>query len=81
MTKWTIKLDEFDIQYHPCPSMKAQILANFVIEYTIPDNKFEDEANDTIKLTMTPKPDLTLAWYYILMEYLTHKAVELVSSS
>ena len=62
MTKWIVKLDKFDIQYHPHPSMKAQVLANFIVKYTIPNNKPKDETDDTIKQTTTPKPDLRLTW-------------------
>ena len=62
MAKWTIKLDEFDIQYRPCPSMKAQVLADFVAKCTIPDNKPEDKANDKMKQAATPEPDLTSVW-------------------
>ena len=62
MTKWAIKLSKFDIQYHPRPSMKVQVLTNFVAECTIPNNKSEDKASDIIKQTMTPEPDLTSAW-------------------
>ena len=49
MTKWAIKLDEFDIQYRLRPLMKAQILADFIIECTISDNKPEDGIDDKIK--------------------------------
>ena len=62
MVKWVIKLSEFDIQYRPRPSMKAQVLADFVVKCTIPDNKSEDETSDTIKQAMTPESDLTSIW-------------------
>ena len=62
MVKWAIKLSEFDIQYCSRPSMKVQVLADFVVECTVLDNKPEDEANDTIKQTTTPESDLTLTW-------------------
>ena len=42
--------------------MKAQVLADFIAECTILDNKPEDEANDKIKWATTPKPDLMSAW-------------------
>ena len=53
-----MKLSEFDIQYHPRPSMKAQDLADFVAECTIPDNNPEDESNNKIKQVETLEPDL-----------------------
>src|SRR5215471_14034793 len=37
IAKWAIKLSEFDLQYRSRPSMKAQVLADFVVECTIPD--------------------------------------------
>ena len=62
MTKWAIKLNEFDIQYHPRPSMKAQVLVNFIVKCTISDNNPEDESNNKIKQVETLKPDLTSVW-------------------
>ena len=37
MAKWAIKLSEFDIAYRPRTAFKAQILADFVVECTIPE--------------------------------------------
>ena len=37
IAKWAIELTEFDINFQPRLSIKAQILADFVIECTIPD--------------------------------------------
>ncbi|XP_016206084.1 uncharacterized protein LOC107646414 [Arachis ipaensis] len=34
LTKWFIKLSEFDIQFQPRPALKAQILADFISELT-----------------------------------------------
>ncbi|KAK9923537.1 hypothetical protein M0R45_031949 [Rubus argutus] len=34
LTKWSIELSEFDITYRPRPSIKAQVLADFVSEFT-----------------------------------------------
>ncbi|KAK3015327.1 hypothetical protein RJ639_007270 [Escallonia herrerae] len=37
---WFIELGEFDIHYKPCPSIKGQALADFIIECTLPiDNE------------------------------------------
>ena len=36
IAKWAIELTEFDINYRPRPSIKAQILADFVLECTAP---------------------------------------------
>ena len=35
IAKWAIELIEFDIKFRPHPSIKAQILADSILEYTI----------------------------------------------
>ena len=35
LTKWAIELSEFDIRYKPRMAIKGQILADFVMEFTI----------------------------------------------
>ena len=34
MALWAIELSEFDIQYRPCTTMKGQVVANFIVEFT-----------------------------------------------
>ena len=36
IAKWAIELTEFDINYQPRPTVKAQILTDFIVECTIP---------------------------------------------
>ena len=36
--KWAIELVEFEIQFRPRPSSKIQILTDFIIEWTVPDD-------------------------------------------
>ena len=36
MVKWCVELSEFDIRYKPRPAIKAQALADFIAECTIP---------------------------------------------
>ena len=38
LIQWTMELSKFDIQYNPRSAIKSQALANFIIEYTIPDD-------------------------------------------
>ena len=38
IAKWTIKLSEFDIHYRPQTTVKDQILADFVVECSIPND-------------------------------------------
>ena len=44
MVQWAIELSQFDIEYHPRTAIKAQALANFIIEFTLLDeDSFTDE--------------------------------------
>ncbi|XP_038973752.1 uncharacterized protein LOC120105406 [Phoenix dactylifera] len=55
-TKWAIELGEFDIEYRPRPAIKAQTLADFIVECTVPD---EPEARPA-PAEQTPSPIWTL---------------------
>ena len=46
MVQWVIKLSQFDIEYHPRTAIKAQALADFIVEFTIPD---EDKASNKVE--------------------------------
>ncbi|XP_030942028.1 uncharacterized protein LOC115967081 [Quercus lobata] len=37
MVQWAIELSQFDIEYHPRMAIKAQALADFIAEFTLPD--------------------------------------------
>lgn len=37
LIKWTTKLDEYDVQYQPRAAIKAQALADFLIETSSPE--------------------------------------------
>ena len=39
IAKWTLNLSDLDIYYQLRPSVKVQILADFVLECTIPDEQ------------------------------------------
>ena len=43
LTKWAMKLSEFDIQYRPRPALKVQVLADFIAECPTTDQGSEDE--------------------------------------
>ena len=45
MVQWAIELNRFDIEYHPRTAIKAQALANFIAEFTLPDE--ENLVNET----------------------------------
>ena len=36
LIQWAIKLGQFDIKYRPRASIKAQVLADFITEFTYP---------------------------------------------
>ncbi|XP_075663300.1 uncharacterized protein LOC142632865 [Castanea sativa] len=38
MVQWAIELSQFDIEYHPKTAIKAQALADFITEFTLPDD-------------------------------------------
>ena len=38
MVQWAIKHSQFDIEYRPRTAVKAQALADFIVEFTIPEN-------------------------------------------
>ena len=37
MVQWVIKLNQFNIEYHPRTAIKAQALVDFITEFTLPD--------------------------------------------
>ena len=37
MVQWAIEFSQFDIKYHPRTAIKAQALADFIAEFTLPD--------------------------------------------
>ena len=37
MVQWAIELSQFDIEYYPRTAIKAQALADFIAEFTLPD--------------------------------------------
>ena len=34
MVLWAIELSEFDVQYYPCTTIKGQVAADFITEFT-----------------------------------------------
>ena len=43
MVQSAIELSQFDIEYHPWKTIKAQALANFIVEFTTPENTSDQE--------------------------------------
>ena len=46
MIQWAIELSHFDIEYHPKTAIKAQALADFIAEFTVPN---EDGVLDKVE--------------------------------
>ena len=46
MAKWVIKFSEFDNRYRLWPSMKVQVLADFIIECTVSDDRSDNKSDD-----------------------------------
>ena len=43
MVQWAIELNQFDIEYRPWTAVQAQALADFIAEFTIPENAGDQE--------------------------------------
>ena len=46
MVQWAIELSQFDIEYHSKTAIRAQALANFIAEFTLPN---EDSLTNKIE--------------------------------
>ena len=46
MVQWVIELSQFGIKYHPRTAIKAQALADFIAEFTLPN---EDSLIDVVE--------------------------------
>ena len=44
LLKWAIELSQFDIEFMPRPVIKRQALTDFIVEFTIPEEKRPEEA-------------------------------------
>ena len=56
LMKWAIELGEFDIRYKPRMAIKAQALADFVVECTITIQEVGGQDND-IEVTQADEPE------------------------
>ncbi|XP_038972181.1 uncharacterized protein LOC120104693 [Phoenix dactylifera] len=56
IAKWAVELGEFDLEYRLRPAIKAQALADFIVECTLPD----DPEYPLISTEETPKPPWVL---------------------
>ena len=54
LLKWAIELSQFDIEFMPRPAIKRQALADFIAEFTTPEDKRPEEA-PTVPTARIPK--------------------------
>ena len=54
-----MRLSEFDIQYRPRPALKAQVLADFIMECPTADQGSEDESSREVAIS---EPDPRSTW-------------------
>jgi hypothetical protein len=47
LVNWAVELGEFDIEYLPRTAIKGQAMADFIAEFTNPDNQ-EDRPTDNL---------------------------------
>uniref|UniRef100_A0A2N9HZF6 Uncharacterized protein n=1 Tax=Fagus sylvatica TaxID=28930 RepID=A0A2N9HZF6_FAGSY len=52
LIQWSIELSEFDIDYRPRTAIKAQALADFIVEFTSKDDEPTEDVEQTSKWTM-----------------------------
>ena len=50
MVQWAVELSQFNIEYHPKTAIKAQALADFIAEFTLPDEN--NLTNETERWTI-----------------------------
>uniref|UniRef100_A0A2N9F5Z7 Uncharacterized protein n=1 Tax=Fagus sylvatica TaxID=28930 RepID=A0A2N9F5Z7_FAGSY len=46
LIQWAVELSEFDIEYHPRHAIKAQALADFIVEFTVTEEEPSEEKPD-----------------------------------
>ena len=46
LVQWAVELSKFDIQYRTRPAIKSQVLADFVVGCTLPDEDYEVEQEE-----------------------------------
>ena len=43
LIQWAVELSEFDVRYKPREAIKAQVLADFIVEFTPASSKQDEE--------------------------------------
>lgn len=56
MVSWALEVTEFAIMFQPKNAIKAQALADIIVECIIPGEQIDDEARKTLTCNMTHPP-------------------------
>ena len=46
IAKWVVELSQFDIHFVPRTAIKSQVLTDFVADWTIPDNRSDNQIDN-----------------------------------
>nr|ABA93980.1 retrotransposon protein, putative, Ty3-gypsy subclass [Oryza sativa Japonica Group] len=46
IAKWVVELSQFDVHFVPRTAIKSQVLADFVADWTMPDNKLDNQVDN-----------------------------------
>ena len=52
LVQWDIELSQFNIEYRPRSTIKAQVLAEFIVEFTF----FDDDRHSFEQFTLMDRP-------------------------
>ncbi|XP_059658398.1 uncharacterized protein LOC132304680 [Cornus florida] len=58
LMKWSVELEEFDIQYKPRTAVKAQVLADFLAEFTPPEEEKQPQFSTEPDLSEQMGPEV-----------------------
>jgi ribonuclease HI len=46
IAKWVVELSQFDVHFVPRTAIKSQVLADFVADWTMPENRLDSQTNN-----------------------------------
>ncbi len=46
IAKWVVKLSQFDVHFVPRIAIKSQVLADFVADWTMPENRADSQTDN-----------------------------------
>ena len=54
LLKWNIELSQFDLNFQPRRSIRGQVIADFIAEFTVPEEDIANEEADPPNLLLDP---------------------------